>query len=161
MTSTTVSFGYSDGGLEADADARLERVGAGRDVDAEDLAWPPSGARRPSRISTVVVLPAPFGPEQAEDLAAGDVEVDAVDGDEVAVALDQPADADDRIGRDAVPGAACRRMVTGRAAVPVAPNGRAPAYAPGCRARRTSRCRGRRVAVGPGRPRAPGRPSAR
>src|SRR4051794_7512537 len=28
------------------------------------IAWPPSGARSPSRISTVVVLPAPFGPSR-------------------------------------------------------------------------------------------------
>ena len=34
------------------------------------------------RIS--VVLPAPFGPEQAENFAVGDVEADVVDGDEVA-----------------------------------------------------------------------------
>ena len=61
---------------------------------------PASGARRPSRISTVVVLPAPFGPSRPKTSPPGDVEVDAVDGDEVAVALDQSADADDRIGGD-------------------------------------------------------------
>ena len=64
------------------------------------LTSPPSGLRRPSRISTVVVLPAPFGPEQPEDLARRDLEVDAVDGLDVAVALGQAADADDRLGPD-------------------------------------------------------------
>ena len=49
-------------------------------------------------ISIVVVLPAPFGPEQAEDLAARDLEADAVDGLDVAVRLAQVADGDDGVG---------------------------------------------------------------
>ena len=44
----------------------------------------------------VELLPAPFGPEEAEGFAATDVEVDAVDGDEVAEALDEPACMDHR-----------------------------------------------------------------
>ena len=43
-----------------------------------------------------MVLPAPFGPEQPEDLAGRDLEVDAVDGQDVAVALDEATDPDDR-----------------------------------------------------------------
>ena len=39
----------------------------------------------------MVVLPAPFGPSSAKHLAPADVEVDAVDGDVVAVGLAQPA----------------------------------------------------------------------
>ena len=48
-------------------------------------------ASRPSRISIDVVLPAPFGPEQAEALARVDVEIETVDGRDVAIALDEPA----------------------------------------------------------------------
>ena len=86
--------------LEADADARLEPVRAGRDVDAEDRrrARRP-GSRSPSRISTVVVLPAPLGPSRPKTSPRADVEVDPVDGDQVAIALDQAADLDDRIAR--------------------------------------------------------------
>ena len=97
MTSVTVSFGYSAAVWRLTPMRGLSASAPVATSTPSTVACPPSGARRPSRISTVVVLPAPFGPEQAEDLAAGDVEVDAVDRDEVAVALDQPADADDRI----------------------------------------------------------------
>ena len=38
-------------------------------------------------IRMVEVLPAPFGPEEPVGLAPADLEVDAVDGDEVAEAL--------------------------------------------------------------------------
>ena len=44
---------------------------------------------RPSSIRNDVVFPAPFGPEVAEDVAALDVEIDAVHRDEVAVPLDE------------------------------------------------------------------------
>ena len=64
------------------------------------VAVPPSWTRRPSRISTVVVLPAPFGPEEAEDLASGDLEVDPVHRDQLAVALGQAGDTDDGVRRD-------------------------------------------------------------
>ena len=54
--------------LEHDADPRAQpalRAVVGR-VDAERLApVPPLRSRNPSRISTVVVLPAPFGPSSA------------------------------------------------------------------------------------------------
>ena len=45
---------------------------------------------------SVVVLPEPDGPEQREELAGLDVEVDAVDGGDVAEAPDQAAQADVR-----------------------------------------------------------------
>ena len=51
------------------------------------------GAVSPSQISIVVVLPAPFGPEQAEALAGRDIEIDAVDGDDVLEHLPEPGDA--------------------------------------------------------------------
>ena len=41
-----------------------------------------------------VDLPAPFGPEEAEDLAVLDGEADAVHGGEVAELLDDVADVD-------------------------------------------------------------------
>ena len=56
------------------------------------LAW-----RKPSRISTVVVLPAPLGPRKAKISPRRDLEVDAADRLVVAVALAQAADRDDRI----------------------------------------------------------------
>ena len=39
----------------------------------------------------IVVLPAPFGPDEPEEAGAGNVEVDARDRDLVVVALPQPA----------------------------------------------------------------------
>ena len=47
----------------------------------------------------VVVLPAPFGPEQSEDRPLGDLEVDAVEDDLLAVRLAQPGGADGGRGR--------------------------------------------------------------
>ena len=38
----------------------------------------------------VVVLPAPFGPSRPKHSPARDLEIEAVDGDDVAVALDEP-----------------------------------------------------------------------
>ena len=57
-------------------------------------SWPCSsmrpevGASKPPIIRRVVVLPQPDGPEQAEELAVTDLEVDVVDGDGVAERLD-------------------------------------------------------------------------
>ena len=48
---------------------------------------PPVGRSSVVSIRTVVVLPAPFGPEEAVDLALGDLEVDAVDGLDAALEL--------------------------------------------------------------------------
>ena len=47
----------------------------------------------------MVVLPAPFGPDQPEDLALLDVEVDAGDGERPVVALDEALGPDDRAHR--------------------------------------------------------------
>ena len=58
---------------------------------------PPSARRYPSTISTVVVLPAPFGPSSATSSPARDLERDAVDHGPPAVALDQPLDDDRRV----------------------------------------------------------------
>ena len=48
-------------------------------------------------MRSVVVLPEPDGPSIVKNSPAGDVEVDAVDRDDVAVALGQASDAD--VGR--------------------------------------------------------------
>ena len=100
MSSVTVSFGYSAAVWRLTPMRGLSASAPRVTSTPRTLTSPPSGARRPSRISTVVVLPAPLGPEQPEDLAAGDVEVDAGDGLDVAVALGQAADADDRASLD-------------------------------------------------------------
>ena len=71
--------------------AGADGVGIGTDIEAVDRgACPRSGSMRAVSIRTVVVLPAPFGPEQAEDLAAADVEVDAADGPAVAERPPEP-----------------------------------------------------------------------
>jgi hypothetical protein len=48
-------------------------------------------------ISTVVVLPAPFGPRNAKDLAAFDLEVDPRNRLRAAVALAEAADRDHNV----------------------------------------------------------------
>ena len=50
----------------------------------------------------VVVLPEPFGPEEAVDLRARDREVDVVDGDEVAEAAREAARLDRELAHRAV-----------------------------------------------------------
>ena len=82
--------------LELDADER-RGDGHGRVADRAPgtLIVPPSGVRRPAIDSTVVVLPAPFGSEDAEDLAFLDGEGDAVNGGAVAIALGEVVDFDD------------------------------------------------------------------
>ena len=141
------------GGLEADADARLERAASRATSWPSTRTSPPSGARRPSRISTVVVLPAPFGPSSPKISPRRDVEVDAVDGLDVAVALGQAADADDRFGRD---GGAHRRMVPSLGRGPCASHRSGPGRSGRSPSRRTSRCRARSAdPLAAGRPRAP------
>ena len=53
---------------------------------------PPSASIRPIVMRKLVVLPAPLGPEQPDDLAAVHVEIDPVDHLAAAVPLFQPAD---------------------------------------------------------------------
>ena len=48
---------------------------------------PAVGSSKPAIIRSVVVLPEPGRAEHREELAVADVEVDAVDGDDVAVPL--------------------------------------------------------------------------
>ena len=49
-------------------------------------------------MRTVVVLPAPFGPSSGDDGAGGHVEVEVVDGDEVAEALGEAVGRDGEVG---------------------------------------------------------------
>ena len=62
MISTTVSFGYIDAVWRLMPMRGLSGSGSFATSMPRTIASPASGARRPSRISTVVVLPAPFGP---------------------------------------------------------------------------------------------------
>ncbi len=63
---------------------------------------PSSGRSSPSRISTVVVLPAPFGPSSPKHFAAVDPKIDPADRLDVAVAHNQPSGLDDRLATGAV-----------------------------------------------------------
>src|SRR5437588_12763026 len=54
--------------------------------------------RKPSRISTVVVLPAPFGPRSAKISPPSHLEVDARDRLAAGVTLNQAAHADYQLG---------------------------------------------------------------
>ena len=56
------------------------------------VTLPASGSIMPQVMRKLVVLPAPLGPKQADDLAALDVEVDAVDDAAAAVGLHQSLD---------------------------------------------------------------------
>ncbi len=73
--------------------------GVALDIEPEDArSRRASGGWRPSIISIVVVLPAPFGTEEAEDLALSNVERHAVDGLDGAVGLSDVIDGDDGVG---------------------------------------------------------------
>ena len=115
----------------------------GQDGMPRTTACPVSGRRSPSTISSVVVLPAPFGPRMAEDLARLDGERHVLDGDEVAVALPE-AVGHDR-GARAAAGALWHRVQCARALS--RSTSLAPSRRPCCR------CRARRTRA-PRRPRA-------
>ena len=84
------------GALQHDADLLAPGPVAVLGILAEHLDVSARRAcRKPSRISRVVVLPAPFGPEQGQALAFGDAEAHALHGVGVAVTLAQAID-DDR-----------------------------------------------------------------
>ena len=100
MTSTTVSFGYIDAVWRLTPMRGLSESAPRRDVDAEDDRLAAVGRAQPLEDLDRRRLARTVRPEQAEDLARRDVEVDAVDGLDVAVALDQAADPDDRVAVD-------------------------------------------------------------
>jgi hypothetical protein len=82
--------------LEDEADVPAHLVALGRDVVAGDggaaAGRPHEGAQHADRRR----LAGPIGPEEAERLPRGDVEVDAADRLDVAVALHEPAHAHGR-----------------------------------------------------------------
>ena len=55
---------------------------------------PSSGRSKPAISRSVVVLPEPDGPSSVKNSPARDLEVDAVDGDHLAVGLADPAQPD-------------------------------------------------------------------
>ena len=87
-------------GLETDPDAGLERVGAARDVQAQDDRLAAIGRAQALEDLDGRCLARPVRPEQTKDLACGDIEIDPIDGERVAVTLDQAADTDDRLPGD-------------------------------------------------------------
>ena len=58
---------------------------------------PALGSVSPSRISTVVVLPAPFRSQQAEAFAGLDAQIHAVDSGEIAVPFHKSFDENRRL----------------------------------------------------------------
>ena len=76
---STVRFGIQRRGLELDADALLELGAVARRVDAEDVALPAVGPIEALEDLDRRRLARAVGAEQAEDLAARDLEADAVD----------------------------------------------------------------------------------
>ena len=60
------------------------------------MTLPASGSIMPQVMRKLVVLPAPLGPKQADDLAAIDAEIDAVDHAAAAVGLHQSLDFEHR-----------------------------------------------------------------
>jgi hypothetical protein len=87
-------------GLETDPDAGLERVCAARDVKAEDDRLAAVGRAKALEDLDRGRFARAVRPEQAKDLACGDIEIDPIDGARVAVTLDQAADTDDRLPGD-------------------------------------------------------------
>jgi hypothetical protein len=87
------------GRLELDADQAADRGALGDRVEAGDADAARVGRAQPLDHLERGRLAGAVRPEEAEDLARPDGEVDPGDGDRAAVALDQPAGLDDRIDR--------------------------------------------------------------
>jgi hypothetical protein len=85
--------------LETHPDPRLERIRVAADVDPEDADFAAIGLAQSLEDLDGRGLARPVRPEESEDLALRDVEVDAVDGLHVAVSLGEATDADDGFGR--------------------------------------------------------------
>ena len=85
-------LGLKDALLQLDAHAGLQPLPVLLRMRPSTLMLPASGTRSPAMHSTVVVLPAPFGPEDAEHLALLDGERDVVHGHSRAVRFAQMLD---------------------------------------------------------------------
>jgi hypothetical protein len=90
-------LGIEFGRLERHPDALLECVRVSGNVDAQDLQAPRIGLAQPFEHLDRRRLAGAVGAKQPEDLTAGDTERDAVDRPDVAVALANITDADDRV----------------------------------------------------------------
>src|SRR5687767_993395 len=86
--------------LEADPDPWLERVRFTGDVETQDADLATVRGAQALEDLDGRGLAGAVGAQQAEDLARSDVEVDAGDGLDVAVALGQAANPDDRAPPD-------------------------------------------------------------
>ena len=84
--------------LGHDAEAGPDARAVDRGIEAEDAQLAARRLDTQPIIRMVDVLPAPFGPEEAERLTRLDLEVDAVDRDEVAEALGEVRSLDQRPG---------------------------------------------------------------
>jgi hypothetical protein len=85
--------------LEHDADPRSVAASAFHGSAPRTLTSPPSRSRYPSRISTVVVLPAPFGPSRTEDLAGPAPRSRSRERPRARRRTSEAADPDRRVGR--------------------------------------------------------------
>ncbi len=88
--------------LQRDADLAASAVRVARDVDAGDLGAAGGDRQQRREHAHGRRLAGPVGPEEAEDLAGGDLEVDAADGLDRALAarvvLHKPFGQDGRAG---------------------------------------------------------------
>ena len=93
------------------ADLALDRGGLRVMSRPRQVPEPASGVSSPQSMRIVVVLPLPFGPEEAADATRGDLQLHVVDDGATAVALGQPGDVDRQVGHDGL--SAARRTSSG------------------------------------------------
>jgi hypothetical protein len=79
--------------LKLNAEPLSQLLGIGIPMETQQFDVAGIGAVSPSQISTVVVLPAPFGPRRPKHSPRADFEVEATDGDHILVSLAKTADA--------------------------------------------------------------------
>ncbi len=92
-------------GLEDGVDVALVRRRPGNGCP-EMSNSPAVGSSKPASMRRVVVLPQPLGPSKRHELPRLDLEVDVVDGSEVAELLDDV----DKLDGALVPGRTCLRL---------------------------------------------------
>jgi hypothetical protein len=83
--------------LGDDADAVLHLPGVLDDVQAQHRGSTSGGMRQPTQHADDGGLARPVGPQQAEDLAPGYLQVHPVDGDQLVEPLGQPIKTDDYV----------------------------------------------------------------
>ena len=75
------------------------------------MALPPLGRIRVDSMWMVVVLPEPFGPSRPKNWPAGDLEIEPVDGEYIAVTLGQACACGRRVRCDRTGYRSCRAIV--------------------------------------------------